>query len=178
MHPFFMQSASNLHQLNTMLTVTTSRLVQCADWQMAGLGDVYPIRQTQYAVNWTSRGPNLETHLRSINAKCQAEGRSPPFLQILTREGKTTSLHPPKGDEDPSVIDQIDDADLAPGAGDSTLVATGFPSYAPEQAICKVVANWLGERAHEWPPEVIAHSSNVCSPSQLSTTLHIACSGA
>ena len=81
----------------------------------------------------------------------------------MTREGTATSLLPLKDDDDPSVIDQLDDAVLAPEADDTTLVATGFPSYAPEQAICKVVARWLGERAHEWPPEVIAHSSNVCS---------------
>ena len=145
---------------------------------MAGLGDVYPIRQTQYAVNWTSQGPNLEVHLRSINAKCQAEGHSPPFLQILTREGKTTSLLPPKDDEDPSAVDQLDDAVQAPEADDTTLVATGFPSYAPEQAICKVVESWLGEQTFdEWAITSGGHSC-ARSPSQFATTLQMACSGA
>ena len=158
--PFFMQSASSLHLLGSTLTVTTTKLTPCAEWEMVGLGDVYPIHQTKYNVHWTSPGSSLEAHLRSINTKYRADGRPPPFLQITTRAGITTSLAASQDDEEPNAGLLDDDA---PEEGECTLVAIGFPSYAPEKDIWGVVASWLSNETHAWPPEVIPHPPNECA---------------
>ena len=161
--PFFMQSATNLHLLKTTITVTTTRLVPCAEWEMSGLGDVYPIHQTKYAVHWAPPDTSLEDHLRAVNTKLQTAGLPPPFLQTLTRTGETTSLMHPRADADPADHDLIDVADQAHEAGKRTLVAAGFPSYAPEQAILDVVAAWTPNENHAELPVIVAQSSNECA---------------
>ena len=161
--PLYMQSAHSLHFLPSAVTVTTAKLLSPEDWKMEGRGDVYPIHQTKYVVNWTDGSTPLETHLKSLNAEARHLGRKLVFLQSWHRTGETVSLtdNPSSPNEDdpppPEAAPRKE-----PQKGLCTLEATGFPSFAPRQAILNVVTPW---RNSSLPglPQIFTHSSNTCA---------------
>ena len=98
--PFYMQNAFNLHQHEATVTVTTSKLMSPLDWKMQGLGDVFPIHQTKYAVFWNDEASSPKTHLEALNAELSKSGQPPRFLEILHRTGKVVKLGAQTPDSD------------------------------------------------------------------------------
>ena len=161
-NPMFMQNAYDLHHSPLAKGVTTTRMVSPSEWALHDLGEVYPIHQTKYVVHMTDSKISLEAHLRLLNAARRGQGHKALFVQTQDRNGYVTPLN--EVDSTPAVIaqDSLESKDHLPEPDDLTsLVATGFPSYAPKHTITKTLAKILNTPCP--PGMTITHQNDSCS---------------
>ena len=150
--PLFMQTAARLHHESRTAFVTTTKLLPPAKWNLRGLGDVYPVHQTKYAVFFTGEASALIDHLQDINNIAAADGKQPVFRHILV-EGRAQPLTATADSAlEGKDSDQISQVSKQTDTGTKTLVATGFPIYAPANAITKAVAALMKDKS---PPPAI-----------------------